>query len=63
MPWYAMELLDSRSLDELLDIAPPEQTPTEAVLPFQPRSGVLVLPPSERERPHVRGDLLRALTR
>jgi tetratricopeptide (TPR) repeat protein len=62
VPWYAMELLDSRSLDELLSISGGQEPLTDPVRPFEPRSGVLVLPSSFRARVDVRGDLQRALT-
>jgi eukaryotic-like serine/threonine-protein kinase len=62
VPWYAMELLDSRTLDELLHIGSGARDPTMA-LPFEPTAGT----PAEvtaftRGRPRVRGDLHRALT-
>ena len=61
VPWYAMELLDSRSLDVLLDITDSRSDVTD-VLPFEPRSGVQVVQPNAAARPDVRGDLQRALT-
>jgi eukaryotic-like serine/threonine-protein kinase len=62
VPWYAMELLDSSSLDELLSMSASREIPTADVRPFEPRSGILVIPDSLRARPLVRGDLTRALT-
>ncbi len=61
VPWYAMELLDSRSLHELLGMENMRDGRTE-VLPFLPRTSVRGAAVDIRSRPYVRGDLPRALT-
>ncbi len=60
VPWYAMELLDSRSLDQLLGLTAFDTAKTESVRPFIPVSGVL--PVSLQSRVVVRTDLPRVLT-
>jgi eukaryotic-like serine/threonine-protein kinase len=62
VPWYAMELLDSRSLDELLGISKFQHEMTNIVAPFEPHSGIIMLPGNVRARGFVRPDLKRALT-
>lgn len=62
VPWYAMELLDSRSLDELLSISKYQHEMTDIVAPFEPHSGIIMLPGNVRGRGFVRPDLKRALT-
>ncbi len=60
VPWYAMELLDSHSLDELLGIRPYDPGATDSVRPFVPASGIL--PVSLHAHILVRPDLPRVLT-
>jgi serine/threonine protein kinase len=64
VPWYAMELLEGRALDELLSIVNPygDGDTVDLVEPFEPRMATLTLPDSPIEQREVRADLRRALT-
>jgi eukaryotic-like serine/threonine-protein kinase len=61
VPWYAMELLDGRSLDALLNL-PDEQSDYTEVLPFESYAQSVAVRHSSVARAPVRGDLGRALT-
>ena len=61
VPWYAMELLEAHSLDDLLGTNGRVHERTE-VLPFERRGGEGAAAPSRNALPDVRGDLPRALT-
>jgi len=61
VPWYAMELLESRSLDALLNISEDHWDATD-VLPFESYGETLAVRRSKGERTPVRNDLQRALT-
>ena len=62
VPWYAMELLESRSLDGLLDISESHWDDYTEVLPFQSYAESLEVRRGKMERTPVRRDLGRALT-
>ena len=66
VPWYAMELLEGRPLDELLNLGDVDwiSNATMVVPSFQPRAAAPAIDPAATafERPEVRADLPRALT-
>jgi serine/threonine protein kinase/tetratricopeptide (TPR) repeat protein len=62
IPWYAMELLESRSLDQLLGMTDAELARTAPVVPFEPRASAYAQKTFAHEPPRVRSDLPRALT-
>ncbi|HEX6095680.1 MAG TPA: AAA family ATPase [Thermoanaerobaculia bacterium] len=61
VPWYAMELLEARSLDMLLNL-PQQQSDYTEVLPFESYAQSVAVRHSKTARAPVRGDLGRALT-
>ena len=61
VPWYAMELLDSRSLDQLLNISEDHWDATD-ILPFEATPETFAMRRSRGEKTEMRGDLQRALT-
>ena len=62
VPWYAMELLDSRSFDELLGLSEYRHELTDVVRPFMASTGPMMLPGNVKARGVIRQDLDRALT-
>jgi len=61
VPWYAMELLEGRTLEELLDLNAPHSDLTQ-VLPFEPQPADLAAMAGAPRRSKARVDLPRALT-
>jgi tetratricopeptide (TPR) repeat protein len=61
VPWYAMELIESHSLDALLNL-PVELSEYTEVLPFESYAQSMAVRRSHIERTPIRGDLSRALT-
>src|SRR6185436_2545758 len=61
VPWYAMELLEGRTLGELLDMNAPHPDAT-FVMSFEPRKSDLASMAGAQLRQKARVDLARALT-
>ena len=62
IPWYAMELLEARTLNDLLGMHEPKLARTDPVIPVDPRASVYAPKTFAHQAPRVRGDLPRALT-
>lgn len=64
VPWYAMELLEGRSLDDLLNIVNlgADGDTVDLIEPFEPRTVSMQLPNNFAGSAEIRADLRRALT-